>query len=107
MKRTALERVDASWIHGRDHDCDQATLSNKRVAVVGCGALGAAIARLLAEAGLGRFILVDPDSLLPHNTSRHALGQSYLFQNKAQGTARMLKGDFSAYSRSRRMSSTF
>ena len=61
---------------------------------MGCGALGASIARLLAQAGVGSFMLVDSDEIAPHNTSRHILGQRFLGQNKAKATAKMLEEDF-------------
>jgi len=53
--------------------------------VFGCGSLGAPIAFNLAAAGVGRFVLVDPQALTGPNTSRHELGIAYMGQNKAAG----------------------
>lgn len=49
-------------------------LGDKRVAIVGLGALGSQIAALLGRAGLGAFFLVDPDLVTPGIVVRHQLG---------------------------------
>lgn len=92
--RYPIDRVDSAWIHGRDHDSMHPYISKRKIAIVGCGALGASIARLLAESGISEFTLIDNDFLSSHNTSRHALGLEYLLINKAAGTAQMLKRSF-------------
>ncbi|TCQ09613.1 ThiF family protein [Rhizobium sp. PP-F2F-G36] len=46
----------------------------KKVAIVGCGALGSGIAIMLGKAGVSNFILVDPDTLGWENVRRHELG---------------------------------
>lgn len=92
--RCTVHRVDGSWINGRDHDSEFPSISKCKVAIIGCGAIGASVARLLAQAGVGDFILVDSDYLTPPNTSRHVLGQRFLGKNKADATAEMLKEDF-------------
>lgn len=92
--RYPVDRVDGSWIHGRDHDSMHPYISKRKVAIIGCGALGASIARLLAESGITEFILIDHDFLSPPNISRHALGMEYLLMNKAEATALMLKRAF-------------
>jgi hypothetical protein len=94
VKRCPVFRVDASWVHGRDRDPMFRSISRRKVALIGCGALGAAIARLLAQAGVGDFILIDQDNLAPQNTSRHVLGQRFLGKNKAIATVKMLEEDF-------------
>ena len=50
--------------------------------IVGCGSVGAPVAIALAQAGVGRFILLDPDILKPSNISRHPLGAQYLGRMK-------------------------
>lgn len=94
VKRCPVLRVDASWVHGRDRDPVFRSISKRKVAIIGCGSLGAAIARLLAQAGVGNFILVDQDNLTAQNTSRHVLGQRFLCKNKANATVKMLEEDF-------------
>lgn len=49
-------------------------LSNKRVAVVGCGSVGSQVANMLAKAGVGELVLIDPDILSADNIYRHHLG---------------------------------
>ena len=56
-------RVDGAWVHGRDHNADYTLISTKKVAIVGCGSLGGFLVRLLAQAGVGRFVLADADKL--------------------------------------------
>lgn len=51
-------------------------LSEKRVAIVGCGSGGSFIARELAKAGVGHFLLIDHDRLEPGNVCRHECGLS-------------------------------
>ena len=92
--RCTVHRVDGSWIHGRDHDPEFSSISKSKVVIIGCGAIGASVARLLAQAGVGGFTLVDSDCLSPPNTSRHVLGQQFLNKKKAVATAEMLEKDF-------------
>lgn len=91
--RHDLKRVDHAWVHGRDHDSRASGLRSKTVVVVGCGSVGAPAAIALAQAGVGKFIFVDPDSLNPSNISRHPLGAQYLGQPKADALADKLKRD--------------
>jgi molybdopterin/thiamine biosynthesis adenylyltransferase len=49
-------------------------LSNKKVAVVGCGSVGGQVANMLAKAGVGELVLIDPDLLNADNIYRHHLG---------------------------------
>lgn len=49
-------------------------LAEQSVAVFGVGSGGSFIARELAKAGVGRFLLVDHDRLEPSNLSRHECG---------------------------------
>ena len=45
-------------------------IKNSSIAVVGCGGLGSPAVHVLARAGVGRFVLVDPDSFAPSNHER-------------------------------------
>lgn len=94
VQRCPVMRVDGRWIHGRDRDQDFPVMRSRSVAIIGCGAIGAALARLLAQSGIGKFLLIDPDDLVPANTVRHALGMRYVGKNKAEATANMLYEDF-------------
>lgn len=55
-------------------------LSQKRVVVVGVGAVGGYAAEALARTGIGELMLVDPDLLMPENMYRHTLGCPRLSQ---------------------------
>lgn len=57
-------------------------LARRKVGIVGVGSGGSAIALELAKAGVGRFVLIDPDLLEPANVSRHACGVSDLGRYK-------------------------
>ncbi|EIJ34968.1 ThiF family adenylyltransferase [Thiothrix nivea] len=94
VQRCTVTRVDGAWIHGRDQDDDFPKTHNKKIAVVGCGSLGSMLVRLLAQSGIGNFILIDEDYLKSANISRHALGMRYIGKNKSLATAKMLQEDF-------------
>ena len=51
----------------------QERLAAARVAVVGCGATGSAVAALLARAGVGTIRIIDRDYVEPSNLQRQTL----------------------------------
>lgn len=51
----------------------QQKLSSSRVAIVGCGATGSALAGLLARAGVGMLRIIDRDYVEPSNLQRQSL----------------------------------
>ncbi len=51
----------------------QARLVRSRVAIVGCGATGSALAALLARAGVGTLRIIDRDYVEPSNLQRQSL----------------------------------
>ena len=51
----------------------QRRLAGASTAVVGCGAIGASTAGLLARAGVGRLRVIDRDFVEPSNLQRQAL----------------------------------
>ncbi len=51
----------------------QRKLAQSRVALVGCGATGSALASLLARAGVGNLRIIDRDYVEPSNLQRQAL----------------------------------
>ena len=51
----------------------QRRLASGRVAIVGCGATGSALAGLLARAGVGRLRIIDRDYVEPSNLQRQSL----------------------------------
>ena len=89
-----VERVDSSWVHGRDYNEDIERLTDTNVIVIGCGALGASVAVLLAQAGVGKMRLFDGEKLDRPNTSRHPLGARQIGENKAKALAEHISGRF-------------
>jgi molybdopterin/thiamine biosynthesis adenylyltransferase len=94
VERCKVARVDGAWVHGRDHPSSYALIKNRKVAIVGCGAVGAAVARLLAQSGVGEQIFVDVDSLSTANVSRHPLGMFRVGLNKATALKEQLQREF-------------
>lgn len=89
-----VARIDGAWVHGRDHDLNYENLRNRKVVICGCGSLGASIARLLAQAGIGTLHLIDGDKLASHNASRHLLGVGYTGAKKVEALRTLLLNDF-------------
>lgn len=92
--KASVERFDASWIHGRDVDPDLEALRQSTVAVVGCGSLGGPVALALAQAGVGRLDLIDPELLKAANVGRHPLGASDVDRPKAKALTERIRGDY-------------
>ena len=57
--------------------------NDKEIVAVGAGALGSQTILNLARQGFGKWHIVDPDVVLPHNLSRHALSSAFEGQPKA------------------------
>ncbi|WP_425351953.1 ThiF family adenylyltransferase [Pleomorphomonas carboxyditropha] len=92
--KASVERVDTAWIHGRDNDPDLSRLQRAKVAIVGCGSLGGALALGLAQAGVGSLELIDPELLTTANVGRHPLGSSEVGLSKAKALAARIRTDY-------------
>lgn len=92
--RTLVQRADAVWVHGRGQDHRTARLLDAAVVLVGCGSVGAPVACALAQSGVGRIVLVDPDILSWPNVGRHPLGAAAVGRNKAEALAERLQVDY-------------
>ena len=84
-RKHRTRRADRNWIHGRDNNVALDKLAASHVLMLGAGSLGSGIAVLLAQAGVGKITIFDPDHLGWENLSRHALGSTYVGYNKAEG----------------------
>lgn len=62
--------------------------------VVGCGSVGGPVACALAQAGVGRIVLVDPEPLSWPNVGRHPLGATDVGRNKAEALSQRLQADY-------------
>jgi molybdopterin/thiamine biosynthesis adenylyltransferase len=84
--RLDIADVRAEFIHSRNLAFRD--LRNKRITLVGCGAIGGYVAQALVRLGAGtgekgELLLIDPDTLGPENLGRHYLGMGGLYQPKA------------------------
>ncbi|MER8684176.1 ThiF family adenylyltransferase [Mesorhizobium sp. M1405] len=91
--RTSVERVDPTWVHGRDRDPRILTLRRATVAVLGCGSVGGPVAMTLARAGVGKLILVDKQTLTGANVGRHPLGVGSIGAAKTIELAKRIRSD--------------
>lgn len=97
LEKQNVQRVDPSWVLSRDADNRTPMLLDKKVTLVGCGAVGSVIARLLAQAGVGFINLIDPDKMKWENTGRHTLGADAVHEHERPKTtllAKSLTSDF-------------
>ncbi|WP_210249596.1 ThiF family adenylyltransferase [Methylobacterium oryzihabitans] len=92
--RTQVQRADAEWVHGRGQDPRTRRLLGATVVIVGCGSVGAPVACALVQAGVGRTVLVDPETLGWPNVGRHPLGAADVGRNKAEALAERLRTDY-------------
>ena len=94
VQRSKVDRSDSWWVHGRDGNSDLTELLTSTVGLLGCGSLGSSVARLLAAAGVGTQVLIDPETLTRANTARHVLGAGNVDRSKAIGLCDRLARDF-------------
>lgn len=87
-----IDRLDRSYLKARGGALT--ILSNKRVAVIGCGAVGGYIAQELAGAGVGHLTLVDPDEFRADNLYRHVLGKSSIGKPKVEALQEEITSKF-------------
>jgi len=64
---------------------------DRAVTLIGAGALGSQLAFCAARMGIGRWTVVDPDYLIPHNLSRHALQARHVGVAKADALAQEIR----------------
>lgn len=69
---------------------ERQALSDKCVAIVGCGSVGGSSADIAARTGVGKLILIDPDCFAPENIGRHVLTATSLGKSKVHELARHL-----------------
>lgn len=81
--RHIVRRIYPEWIHSRGGAKGMSALAQKKITLIGCGALGSEVANMLAKAGLQQLVLVDGDLLDWDNIGRHLLGARDVGKNKA------------------------
>lgn len=86
-------RRDPSWFD-RLAGVVPGGIAGKRVAIVGCGSVGSFVADELARAGVGHFLLIDPDHVEWRNLTRTVYGHADVGAPKVEALARHLRGIF-------------
>ncbi|RKH03475.1 ThiF family adenylyltransferase [Corallococcus carmarthensis] len=81
-ERLDVQRGDAEFLAARTGS--MANYRQKRVLVVGCGAVGGYLAMCLVDSGIGHLTLVDDDYLRSENAMRHVLGLAYVGRQKVE-----------------------
>lgn len=89
--------ISSDFVHSRN--LVSKSLQGKRVAIIGCGAIGGYVAHSMARLGAGvdeggRLALIDIDQLQPGNLGRHLLGFPALHLPKAEALAQELRSQF-------------
>lgn len=97
ITRLALTDISPEFVHSRNLTFPD--LTNKRITLLGCGALGSHLAAALVRLGAGQgphglLRLIDEELLLPENLGRHYLGYNRLQQDKAKALREELLRQF-------------
>lgn len=67
------------------------TMAKKKAIILGCGSVGSLVSMELARAGVGNFLLADPDIVEYHNICRHQCGIEDVGDLKINALERKLK----------------
>lgn len=97
IKRADGRRTDLSKIFGMNGPEGAPPLAGKKIVLVGCGAIGGYLSRMLVQTGAGlgaRLTLIDPDRLTRENIRRHQLGLGDIGRYKAEACAENIGRDF-------------
>lgn len=94
ITRLSVSDWSPQFVHSRNLSFKD--LTDKRLTVVGCGAIGSHLAEALVRLGAGqgkagRLRLVDPESLGAENLGRHALGYPSMTKSKTKEMATELR----------------
>lgn len=94
--RLAVHEVGPDFVHSRN--LSHPSLKNRRITLIGCGAIGGYLAQALvklgAGSGRGQLTLIDPERLQAENLGRHLLGFEALFAPKAHALQHYLTKQF-------------
>ncbi|KQW23198.1 hypothetical protein ASC80_07865 [Afipia sp. Root123D2] len=91
LQRIATQRLDSSA--SRLPDGVQRQVAAARIIVVGCGALGSGVAKMLAKTGVEHLRLIDPELMGWENIRRHELGGGAVGHGKAMALAHSIRSD--------------
>ena len=94
--RVSVSQISPDFIHSRNLQFP--SLKDRRITLIGCGAIGGYLAQALvklgAGSGAGSLTLIDPDLLAPGNLGRHFLGMDSLYKSKAVALQEVLTRQF-------------
>lgn len=95
--RIVIEDVSPKFIHSRNLLFSD--LTDKKITLVGCGAIGGYLAKALANLGAGRGVrgllkIYDQGGIGPENVGRHYLGMNSLNRFKVEAVAEDLRRQF-------------
>lgn len=99
IERFKARSFDLRTLFATNGGRDAPPLAKLNVVLIGCGAIGGYLARMLGQmgAGIDEFLtLIDHDVLSFSNTRRHALGLGGIRQFKATACKDAIKSDFPA-----------
>jgi len=96
VMRLSVMPVGTDHIHSRN--LRHPSLKDRRIVLIGCGAIGGyaaqSLVKLGAGTGKGQLALIDPDTLSADNLGRHVLGVESLLRGKAKALADALQRQF-------------
>jgi molybdopterin/thiamine biosynthesis adenylyltransferase len=94
--RLMIDECSPEFVHSRNLTFQD--LRNKKIAVIGCGAIGSQVipglVRLGAGSGNGVIEIIDDGYIETENLGRHYLGFSALYQRKVNALEKELKRQF-------------
>lgn len=90
----SITRIDDEYLASRNIP-NRTSLTGIRIALIGCGTIGAYLADLMIRAGAGlgggELELIDPEFFVPGNLGRHRLGLPAMYRRKAEALAEDLR----------------
>ena len=87
LNRYRGQEASLNYMTSKYLEENKSPLSDKKIAVVGCGTIGSHLARFLVQSGAGNgseLLLIDNDRLVAGNLGRHLLNFSDIGKPKAQ-----------------------
>ena len=88
-----IERLDKEFTFPRAGA--KSSIHEKKVLVIGCGAIGGYIAMNLSQLGVGNLTLIDSQEFSTSNVHRHVLGvKEEIFFPKVEGLKKEIEGKF-------------
>jgi molybdopterin/thiamine biosynthesis adenylyltransferase len=94
LDRGDVTRADREWVHSREAEQVVAGLATSNVILIGGGAVGGFLAKLLETTGVARLTIIDPEKLTWPNTGRHYLGAGSVDEFKAERLSSKLQKDY-------------